>query len=258
MISLGAAYIVRIYISKTGSVDQVGLYNAGFMIINTYVGMVFTAMSTDFYPRLAAVSESNEKSKEVMNQQAEIAILILAPIIIIFLVYINWVVIILYSTKFTPINNMILYAALGMFFKAASFSMSFIFLAKGASKVFFWNELITNVYLLGLNLIGYKYFGLKGMGISFMIAYLLYAIQVYFVTQYKYQFSFTPEFYKIFSLQFGLAVTCLVLVKLLSNPYSYIIGSLFIVVSIYFAYKELDKRLQLTDLINKINNKKNR
>lgn len=258
LISLGAAYIVRIYISKTGSVDQVGLYNAGFMIINTYVGMVFTAMSTDFYPRLAAVSESNEKSKEVMNQQAEIAILILAPIIIIFLVYINWVVIILYSTKFTPINNMILYAALGMFFKAASFSMSFIFLAKGASKVFFWNELIANINLLGLNLLGYKYFGLKGMGISFMIAYLLYAIQVYFVTQYKYQFSFTPEFYKIFSLQFGLAVTCLVLVKLLSNPYSYIIGSLFIVVSIYFAYKELDKRLQLTDLINKINNKKNR
>ena len=245
LITLGAAYIVRIFISNTGGVDQVGLYNAGFAIIGTYVGMVFTAMSTDYYPRLAAVSNSNEKCKEVINQQAEIAILLLAPILMIFLVYINWVVIILYSTKFTPINDMILYAALGMFFKAASWSMAFIFLAKGASQLFFWNELITNIYLLGLNIIGYKYFGLKGLGVSFMVAYFLYVIQVYFVSRYKYQFSFTPEFYKIFGLQFGLAVICLVLVKLLSNPYSYIVGSLFIIASVYMAYKELDKRLDL-------------
>lgn len=257
LITLGAAYVVRIYISNTGGIDQVGLYSAGFAIINTYVGMVFTAMSTDYYPRLAAVAHNNEKSKEVINQQAEIAILILAPIILVFLVFIKWVVIILYSTKFIPINDMILYAALGMFFKAASWSMAFIFLAKGASKIFFWNELITNVYLLSLNLLGYKYFGLKGLGISFMVAYFLYVIQVYFVSRYKYQFSFTPAFYKIFSLQFGLAVSCLFLVKALSNPYSYIVGSLFIIASTYFAYKELDKRIGIKQVLTRytINNK---
>jgi len=255
LITLGAAYVVRIYISNTGGIDQVGLYSAGFAIINTYVGMVFTAMSTDYYPRLAAVAHNNEKSKEVINQQAEIAILILAPIILVFLVFIKWVVIILYSTKFIPINDMILYAALGMFFKAASWSMAFIFLAKGASKIFFWNELITNVYLLSLNLLGYKYFGLKGLGISFMVAYFLYVIQVYFVSRYKYQFSFTPAFYKIFCFQFGLAVACLIVVKLLSNPFSYIVGSLFIIASTYFAYKELDKRLDLKSVINNLKSK---
>ncbi|MDY0279164.1 MAG: O-antigen translocase [Salinivirgaceae bacterium] len=255
LITLGAAYIVRIYISNTGGVDQVGLYSAGFAIINTYVGMVFTAMSTDYYPRLAAVAHSNEKSKEVINQQAEIAILILAPIILVFLVFINWVIIILYSTKFIPINDMLLYASLGMLFKAASWSMAFIFLAKGASKVFFWNELITNIYLLGLNLLGYKYFGLKGLGISFMVAYFLYVIQVFFVSRYKYQFSFTPAFYKIFILQFGLALSCLIVVKLLGSPYSYIVGSLFIVASAYFAYKELDKRLDIKSVISGIKNR---
>ena len=56
LISLGASYIVRIYISNTGGVDDVGLYNAGFALINTYVGLVFTAMGTDYYPRLAAVA----------------------------------------------------------------------------------------------------------------------------------------------------------------------------------------------------------
>lgn len=255
IINAGASYILGIYIRNIGGVEQVGLYNACFAIINIYTGMVFSAMATDYYPRLSAVAQSNEKSKEVINQQAEIAILILSPVILIFLVFINWVIIILYSTKFIPINEMIHYSALGMFFKAASWSISFIFLAKGASKLFFWNELIANINLLVLNVISYKYFGLTGLGISFMVSYILYLIQVYVVARLKFEFSFNTAFYKIFSLQFGMAVLCFVVVKLFISPYSYAIGSLFVVLSIYFAYKELDKRIDVKSIILSLKNR---
>ena len=53
---VGVSYLVRIFISHTGGIEQVGLYSAGFAIITTYVGMVFSAMSTDYYPRLSAVA----------------------------------------------------------------------------------------------------------------------------------------------------------------------------------------------------------
>ena len=145
LIALAISYITRIYIRHSGGVEQVGLFNAGFMIINTYVGMVFTAMSTDYYPRLSAVAEDNQKAKELINQQAEIAILILAPILTLFLIFIHQAVILLYSQKFVAVNEMIQWAALGMYFKAASWSIGFILLAKGASKVFFWNELVSNI-----------------------------------------------------------------------------------------------------------------
>jgi O-antigen/teichoic acid export membrane protein len=248
MITMGASYLVRIYISNTGGLDQVGLYNAGFAIVNNYVGLVFAAMSTDYLPRLSAVAKDNDQSKTIINHQAEIALLILAPIILAFLIFINWVVILLYSSKFIPVNDMILYAALGMFFRAASWSIAFIFLAKGASKLYFWNELITNVYLLGLNLLGYKYFGLTGLGISFLIAYVLYLTQVYIIAYYKYQFSFSKEFYRIFIPQLLLAVSCLVVVKSMASPYSYLIGSIFIAVSGWMAYRGLDKRLEIKAL----------
>jgi len=65
---------------------------------------------------------------------------------------------------------MIHWAALGMYFKAASWSIGFIFLAKGASNTFFWSELAANSYLLLFNILGYKYFGLNGMGISFLLS----------------------------------------------------------------------------------------
>lgn len=245
LITLGASYIVRIFITRTGGVADVGLYNAGFAIINTYVGLIFTAMGTDYYPRLAAVAHSNSESRTAINQQAEIAILILAPIIMIFLVFINWVVIILYSNQFVAVNDMILYAALGMFFKAASWAIAFIFLAKGASKLFFWNELIANIYLLVLNILGYHFWGLTGLGLSFLATYLLYLIQVLVVSKINYEFSFSAEFIKIFGIQLLLALACLTIVKLTPAPYSYISGSVIIAGSAWNALKELDKRLDL-------------
>ncbi len=255
LITLGASYIVRIFISNTGGIDQVGLYNAGFAIINSYVGMIFTAMSTDYFPRLAAVAENNEQSKIIINQQAEIALLILAPVIMVFLVFINWAVIILYSAKFLEVNEMILWAVLGIFFKSACWSIGFIFLAKGATKMFFWNELIMNIYMLGLNLIGYYLWGLAGLGISFLLAYILYTIQVYVVANRYYDFSLNIEFYKIFILQILLAISCLILVKLFDSPYSYIFGSLIICTSGFYAYKELDKRMDIKSIFVGIKNK---
>ena len=245
LIAVGASYIVRIFITRTGGVADVGLYNAGFAIINTYVGLIFTAMGTDYYPQLAAASHSNAESRTIINRQAEIALLILAPIIMIFLVFINWVVIILYSNQFVAVNDMILYAALGMFFKAASWAIGFLFLAKGASKLFFWNELITNIYLLSLNILGYHFWGLTGMGLSFLAAYFLYLIQVFVVSKINYEFSFSGEFIKIFGIQLLLAVACLAVVKLTPTPYSYIAGSVIIAASAWHALKELDKRLDL-------------
>ncbi len=255
MITLAASYVVRIFISNTGSVEQVGLYNAGFAIVNTYVGMIFTAMSTDFYPRLSGIAHDNKKSANAINQQAEIAILIMAPVIMVFLTFINWVVIILYSSKFTPINDMILFAVLGMMFKAASWAVAIVFLAKGAGKLFFWNELIANVYQLAFNILGYKFWGLAGIGASFLLSYFVYLIQVYITTSRTYGFRFTGEFYKLFVLQLILAVSCFMAVKFINDPWSYIAGSVFIIISGIHAYKELDKRLSIRDLLSKFGRK---
>lgn len=249
LITLGVSYIVRIYISNTGGVEQVGLYTAGFAVINTYVGLIFTAMSTDYYPRLSAVAHSEELSKQTINQQAEIALLILAPIIMVFLVFIKWVVIILYSNDFIAVDEMIHWAALGMLFKAASWAIAFILLAKGASKLFFWNELIGNVYVLGLNILGYHFMGLTGLGISFMVGYLLYLIQVFVLIKIKYQFSFNSAFIRIFVIQFLLAISCFVVVKIVGKPYSYITGMGLIMISASYSYNELDKRLGLKAII---------
>ena len=249
LLAVGASYLVRIFISRTGGVEQVGLYNAGFALINTYVGLIFNAMATDYYPRLSSVAHDNILCKQRINQQAEIALLILSPILIIFLFFINWVVILLYSSQFVAINSMIYWAALGIFFKAPSWCIGFIFLAKGDGKIFFWSELTANLYILLFNLLGYHYWGLTGLGLSFLVSYFLVLLQVFFISKIKFAFSFEIAFLKIFIFQFGLAIISFLIITFLPKPYSYFIGVGFIIVSGWNSIKELNKRLGFLSIL---------
>jgi O-antigen/teichoic acid export membrane protein len=132
LITLVASYGVRIFISYNGGVSDVGLYTAGFDIINGYMGIILLAMASDYFPRLASVAKNNKLCKKAINEQAEISIILIAPVIIIFIVFINWIIILLYSEKFLDISSMIQWASLGLIFKVSSWSIAYVLLAKGA------------------------------------------------------------------------------------------------------------------------------
>lgn len=249
LISLTVAYLLQIFISHTGNVADVGLYNAGFAIINTYAGMIFTAMGTDYYPRLSAVANDDKQCTQSINQQAEIALLIMAPLLICFLVFINWAIILLYSSEFLALTGMVYWASLAIFFKVVSWAIAFVFLAKGASQLYFLNELGGNSYTLGFSLLGYYWGGLTGLGVAFLVVYVVYLIQVYFIAKVKYRFSFTTSFVKIFAIQFSLAVMSFAIVNLANDPYTYILGIILIGISLWYSYVELEDRIGLKEII---------
>ena len=188
-----SAYILRSFINRQGGIDEVGLFQAGFAIMTTYVGLVFSAMGTDYYPRLSAVNKDNEKCKVIMNQQGEIGILILAPLILACIVFVPWIVRILYSERFLGANDYIIWAASGMLFKMASWAISFVFVAKGESKLFIINETTVSIYGLGFQLLGYWLLGLKGIGMAYSLTLLCYFIQVYTISRIRYGFRFTSR-----------------------------------------------------------------
>lgn len=252
LIGLLTSYLLRIFINHTGNVEDVGFYNAGFAIINTYVGMVFTAMGTDYYPRLSMVAADNQQCTKNINQQSEIALLILAPILIFFLVFVNWAVLILYSSQFLVISDMIYWAALGIFFKAVSWSIAFVFLAKGEGKLYFWNEFAVGFYSLLFNMLGYYWWGLAGLGFSFLVSFIVYFIQVFTIAKVKYQFSFQSSFTVIFVVQFLLAILSFIVVILVKQPFAYLPGILLIAISVVYSFRELEKRIGINELFQKI------
>lgn len=245
LLTVGASYIVRIFVTKIGGVEQVGLYSAGFAIINTYFGLILTAMGTDYYPRLASISDNNFECKKLINQQAEIAILIIAPILLVFIIFIKPIIYLLYSMQFIAAYNMIIWASLGMFFKTVTWAMGFLLLAKSSSKIFFFSELVSNIILLIFNLLGYKYYGLDGLGISFLVSYVIASIQIFFLIKYNYDFSFEKDFIKIFIIHLFLAISSLIILLFFKGYLFYSFGIFIIIMSIIYSLKELNERIDL-------------
>lgn len=252
LITIAASYILRAYIGHIGGVKQVGFFTAGFAIVNTYVGMIFTAMSTDYFPRLSAVSDDYDKRTKLVNQQAEIALLILGPILCVFIVFGTIIINLLYSSKFVAVGPMVQWAALGIFFMGASWPMGFVLLAKGNSKSFFWNELASNIYGLVFNVLGYYYYGLTGLGISFFLIYVCHFFQIYFVIEKKYGFAFENQYIKFFIYQFALGLCCFLVSIFIINPYSYILGLLLITISVFISYRVLNTIFGLSDMLKKV------
>ena len=236
------AYVVRLFIANVGNIEDVGLYTAGFAIVGTYVGMVFSAMSTDYYPSLTEVSYDNAKCTEKVNQQILVSILILAPILTTLIVFVKLGIIILYSAKFLGTVKMIQWASLGVFFQAFSFCIAYLFLAKGDSKVYFWNELIPNSYILILNCFCYYIWGLEGLGISFLVGYFFYSIQVYVVAKKKYGFNFDSLIIKIGMIHLALLILSFCIMHYFSPIIQYSAGSLIIAFSIIFSLRTMEKK----------------
>ena len=249
ILSTIVAYAIRGYIQANGGVEQVGLYQAGFVIMTTYVGMVMNAIATDYYPRLAAINKDNQKCREAVSQQGEIGVMILAPMLTICLVFMPLVLKILYSDKFLAANEYISWACLGMMLRLASWVISYLFVAKAESKLFVINELSANLYYLVFSLIGYKTLGLTGLGIAFALEYIVYFIQCYLITRKRYDFSFSKSFIKSYGIQFLLIIACLIIVLTLSGWQKYIIGSLIIAISCYLGLKGLNEKMELLSFV---------
>lgn len=256
MISLLVAYIIQIYISQQGGVDEVGLYNAGFVILNTYVGIVFTAMATDYFPRLAGIADDIMKVRKAVLEQALIAILLITPIIVLFLMFAKFIIVLLYSSDFTSIVDMVSWGILGMVFKAVSFSMGYIIIAKGDSKLFIKTAVAFNSILLISNLIGYYYGGLEGLGISFFLYYIFHFVSLRIIVKHRYGFYFEKSFYRVFAFCVVLCLAAFLVTFIDNTLLKYGTLSLVTILSFVFSYFQLDKKMDVMELINKILRKK--
>lgn len=250
-ITMASSFVLRSCIRAWGNIDEVGLYTAGFMLMGQYTGLVFQAMATDFYPRLAAVNQDNQKCRVIMNQQGEVGFLLLGPLMVLCVVFVPIVVRILYSEAFLAVNDYIVWCALGVIFQMASWSVSYIFVAKAESKVFAINELSVGIYGLGLNLLGYYYGGLAGLGISFVIKYILYFIQVYTIARKKYDFSFDKSYLQLMFVQVFIVLSGVVLVLFVHSYWRFVFGSLLALVAMVSSFHELNKRMDIMSFIKK-------
>lgn len=249
------AFLLNAFISKTGTLSDVGLYNAGLAIVDGYVGMVFTAMATDYFPRLAGVIGEDAKWKQLVNEQAELVLIILSMVLVLLISTTPILIRILLSKEFIAAQDFILWAVLAIPLKGLVWVLGFIILAKGNNKLFLIVEIIANVLVLIFNILFYKYYGLIGLGVSLLIGYAIVTVMMLSVLKVKYNFQFFKGVYGILLFSMISLALCISSIYGFGYPKAYFFQAIIVMITLGYSLYELNRRMNLKEILVKFKSK---
>ena len=218
IVGAGSEMLIRSWLNLQGDLDAVGFYNAGYMLTITYAGMVFSAMETDFFPRLSGVNNDVEATNYTVNRQMEVSLLIVAPMLTALIALLPVLIPQLFTSEFLPVVPMAQVTALAMFFKVLTLPVAYITLARGYSMSYLMLESAYFVVFVLLVVIGYQHWGLFGTGVAITLAHVFdyLMINLYAYKKYGYRVSVTVSRYAVVLLSLGfLAYACTILQALI-------------------------------------------
>lgn len=179
----GAAYAVRLVLLRESGVEAAGLYQSAWTLGGLYVGLILDAMGSDFYPRLTAVATDNAVCNRMVNEQAEISLLLGGPGVIATLTFAPLVIALFYSAKFYGAVEILRWICLGMAIRIIAWPIGFIVLAKGAQRLFFWTELAWTLLYLVLAWAWVKPFGPVAAGMAFFASHVVHGVLLYLIVR---------------------------------------------------------------------------
>ena len=213
MIRLGVAFVlaaalgsaaemlIRAFLNVEGGLGDVGLYNVGFMITITYAGMVFSAMETDYFPRLSAVSKDIPKTNETVNKQMEVSLLLLSPMLVALIMLLPVLIPMLFSREFLSVVEMAQVAVLAMYFKVLTMPVAYITLARSRSLSYLLLETSYFVILVLAVVLGFRQWGLWGTGLAIVIAHAFETVLVVGYAHVYFGYRSTPQVYRYAAVQ---------------------------------------------------------
>ncbi|MGN0214238.1 MAG: oligosaccharide flippase family protein [Muribaculaceae bacterium] len=176
VLSLITNYVFMAYLNSRGGTEEVGFYQAGYTLVNKYVGLVLTALGMEFYPRLSRVSHSKHGMALFTSQEINITLFLLTPLVMIMMLLRKPVVCLLYETEFLVVLPCLTWMLVGMVLRATSWCMAYVILVRGDGKTFVITEALSVSVGLALNIASYHYYGLVGLGVSYTIWYAAYNV----------------------------------------------------------------------------------
>ena len=243
--------IVASFISRQGSLADVGFYNAGATIISGYFGIIITAMSTDYYPRISAVHNDNEKLTEEMNRQSETGLIMIFPLVVLFVFLSPFFVNMLYSSEFAATNDYTDYAMIGTVIIIVSNCMGMILLAKQASNIFVLSVLGQRLILIAVYLLGYKYLGLKGLGFAHIGTGVVHILFMTVILNRFYRIRLAGRVYRLLLLIITATVVTVFARTISDVVMKYLIGSALLIFSCVYTLLYMKNKMNL-NLINAI------
>ena len=244
-IGSGTEMLIRSFLNVEGSLNSVGLYNVGFMLTMTYAGMVFSAMETDYFPRLSAVGDDVEELNTVVNRQSEVTLLIVSPMLTMLMLLLPVLIPILFRSDFLPVVPMAQVVLLSMYIRSVYLPMAYTTLAKGDSLNYFLLEAAYAVLVVVFVVVGYRNWGLTGTGYALALANVCDFLMAYAYTSIRYHLRVSPTVMLFMGIQMPLGIGVYILTFVDNAVLYWGMGSMLCVVSLLISFYILRQKSSL-------------
>lgn len=201
-----SVYIFIAWLNINADASVVGFYQAGNTLFNRYVGLIFSAIAMEYYPRLASVASSPRRTSLFVAHQAALSSMLIMAVVSLFIVLLPLIIRILYTAGFETIRPFATVAVTGTVLRALSWCVAMVILARGDGRMFLFTEGASAVIYVALNILFYRFWGLTGLGVAYVVWYLAYVAIVIAVYVSHYRLSGLGRSIPAVLLAFGVVV----------------------------------------------------
>lgn len=198
-------YLTNVCLRMLGSLDDVGFYQGAASITTQSILVVTSVLASDFFPRLAALTDRPAEHNGLVNNQLELVVLVVTPIAAVVICFADWVVRLLLTTEFLVISPMLQAMAFALLFRGVWVTMSYVILAHGDRRAYLlFDGLVGNGLNFFLNVLAYWQFGLTGLGVAFVASSVLVSLLLSGVVVRAYGFRVSRGVWAIGGVAVGL------------------------------------------------------
>lgn len=190
-VSQALGYVFVLFLNNYSSTDTLGIYQSGYTMMNSYIGIIFSAIWIEYYPRLSAMAHSPRRLALAASHELIVTALLMTPLLCLLILLINPIVRLIYSEAFLPIVPFMVLGSVGVIFRLSSWCLAYVILASGDGKAYLFTETGSAVIGLGANLAGYVLGGFTGLGIAYIVWYAGYTALTAYICRRRYGMTYS-------------------------------------------------------------------
>jgi antigen flippase len=248
----GVALATRALVVREFGLDAAGVYQAAWAISGLFSSFVLSAMVADYYPRLTGASAENSAVNRLVNEQAEVGMLLAVPGLAASLVFAPLAVELLYSSEFRGAIALLPWFIGGVFVQIASWPAGFVPLARGEGAVFAALESVICLSQMVLTVLLLKFYGLPGAGMAFLGAQFIHLAIYFAFARWRTGFLWTVETLKIVLFASFFLGLSFAIFAAGGGWTSYVFGSLIVAAATLFSLRGVAKRATAETKIGKL------
>lgn len=185
--SWAVSYLFMSWLHGCAGSGEVGLYQSGNTIAVRYLGILFSAIAMEFYPRLSVrAGRSARHPALLIAHETGVILRIAASAAFILILLAPLVLNLLYSPDFKAAAPYLTGALAATPLRALSWCVAFMIIARGDGRVYFLVETMSGLICFFLSAVMYRHAGMAGLGIAYLIWYIIYTAMVLAVCRIRY------------------------------------------------------------------------